>query len=747
MRTTPGPHPSTISPSLSDYWLLRLCSGAFCLLTLALTNADDEEVYSPEELFSRSRDAVVTLTHQDREGNHNGMGTGFVISEDGLIATSLHVIGEARPIQVRFRSGESHEVEAIHAWDRKLDLAVLKINASNLTPLPLGDSDSLREGQAVVAIGNPMGLEQSIVSGIVSGIREFEYSDMIQLAIPIEPGNSGGPLLDRKGKVHGLLNLKSTVTANLGFATPINMLQRLLEKPNTVPLHQWLRIGALNPNHWEAVMGAHWNQRTGRIKVSGMGNGFGGRALCLRVDTDVEFPYEIEVHVRMNDESGAAGLVFGSDGGDRHYGFYPSNEQIRLTRFDGANVFTWQILEQIPSPHYRPRDWNHLRIYHDSDKIRGYLNGHLILESQDKGLPAGRIGLAKFRDTEAVYKQFIFRQLSPGDTDSRTSEDTFSQLKPLIYSADDFDTESLIENLQATPQEARHWLTDEASALEQRAARLRGLGTQIHRLDVANALRNELNRDEDEINLWKAALLIAKHDKPDLNIEDYLNVIEEMTRELKESLDTDLSPRQKLNRLVDYLFRQNGFHGSYFDYRNKANSYLDNVIDDREGLPITLSVLFMELGRRAGIDGLTGFPLPYHFLVKHSARGTDTLIDVFESGNFLTYSEADKIVHERQRGTFDSSQLNSASKQEIINRMLRNLASFAQSDEDLGESLPYLDLLIAINEDEASYRLERSWIRLRNRDQDGAKEDLQWILDHEPDGVSLNRVREALESL
>src|SRR5262249_7482430 len=141
--------------------------------------------------------------------------------------------------------GKKYDVTSIEAFDRPLDLALIRIAAKGLPMLPLGDSESLKQGQGVVALGNPQGLRHSVVSGIVSGTREIDGRQMIQLAIPIEPGNSGGPLLDLTGRVHGLLTMKSAVTDNLGFAVPINALKPLIEKPNPTPIARWLTIGAL----------------------------------------------------------------------------------------------------------------------------------------------------------------------------------------------------------------------------------------------------------------------------------------------------------------------------------------------------------------------------------------------------------------------------------------------------------------------------------------------------------------------
>src|SRR6185295_3951592 len=165
--------------------------------------------------------SVVVITHTGRDGKQAGLGTGFIVSADGLIATNLHVIGEARPISVQLADGRTFEVTSVHASDRQLDLAVVRIAAEKLPALALGDSEKLPTGEAIVALGNPRGLKNSVVSGVVSGRRELEGRNMIQLALPIEPGNSGGPIVDLAGKVQGIVTLKSAVSENLGFAVPV----------------------------------------------------------------------------------------------------------------------------------------------------------------------------------------------------------------------------------------------------------------------------------------------------------------------------------------------------------------------------------------------------------------------------------------------------------------------------------------------------------------------------------------------
>ena len=276
-----------------------------------------------ERLVKRARPSLAVITVPGRDGRKQGLGSGFVIAADGLIGTNLHVIGEgASNLRAtgRRQTPECNQRARLGPVSRPGHTA---IDAQGLTPLPLGDSDALREGQSVVALGNPQGLRHSVVAGLVSGRRDIEGRSMIQLAIPLEPGNSGGPLLDRQGRVCGILTMKSAVTANLGFAVAINELKALLNKPNPLPIASWVKIGSLDPHEWQAALGGDCangpagSPSRAKAKVS-------AAARCLSMAEAPKLPFEMAVHVRFDDEVGAAGLVFGSDGGELHYGFYPT---------------------------------------------------------------------------------------------------------------------------------------------------------------------------------------------------------------------------------------------------------------------------------------------------------------------------------------------------------------------------------------------------------------------------------------
>jgi len=141
-----------------------------------------------------------------------GIGTGFVISKDGYVVTNQHVIDKASKITVNFDEDKQYEAKVV-GQDYELDLAVLKIDGNkNFTTVKIGDSDSMRVGDWVIAIGNPYGLDHTVTAGVVSAkgrpieIEDRVYKNLIQTDAAINPGNSGGPLLNTKGEI--MLKLK-----------------------------------------------------------------------------------------------------------------------------------------------------------------------------------------------------------------------------------------------------------------------------------------------------------------------------------------------------------------------------------------------------------------------------------------------------------------------------------------------------------------------------------------------------------
>jgi len=714
----------------------------FSLLVLALPPAVLSKPPQPaakslqksvEAIAQEVKPSVVKVLQEGREGL-DGLGTGFVVSADGLIATNLHVIGEARRLEIEMSDGTKHEVTEIAATDSHWDLALLRVAAKDLKPLPLANSDSIKQGQPVVAMGNPEGLAFSIVDGVVS-----EYPDvvnevpMIRLAMPIERGNSGGPLLDRQARVLGLLTMKSAVTDNLGFAMPVNELKRLIAEPNPVPMDRWLTIGVLNPKSWQPALGSRWTQRSGTLKSAGMGSGFGGRTLCLSKSNVKMDVFEVAVSVKLDEESGAAGLLFCAQDHDHYYGFYPSNGRMRFTRFEGADVYSWTVLSEFPTEAYRPGTWNHLRIRVEPDKITGWVNGQRVLVHEDTGLRGGQVGLCRFRSPGAEYRGFrVGADLA--DKPIPTALATTIDKALDQFTSSQTGRDQTIKELLSEHTAARHLLLERRRELEEKIAALKGLDKDLHRSAVTRDLITELAKPEDKIDLLRAALLIARHDNAEVEVSHYLQQFGRMVDELKADPEIRKGTASAVNRLNRYLFEESGFHGSRHDYANKSNSYMSELLDDREGLPITLGVLYLELAHRLNVPNVFGVPIPGRFMIgwKDGPEGELQLVDVFNRGKAFTVEEA--ALELSDRGRFDDTELEPAAKRDIVLRMLRNLLRIALDEESSAkDSLPYLDLTVAIDPDASVERLTRAQMRQRLGDKAAAREDVQWLIEHFPE--------------
>jgi len=160
------------------------------------------------------------------------LGTGFVISKDGFIVTNNHVVDDVDTIKVAFSDGSELDAEIV-GRDPKTDIALIRVQAPEpLAALPLGNSDAVRPGDWVVAIGNPFGLSHTVTAGIVSAkgrnIGQGPYDDFIQTDAAINPGNSGGPLLNLQGEVIGINTAINPRANTIGFAVPVNMAKAIL---------------------------------------------------------------------------------------------------------------------------------------------------------------------------------------------------------------------------------------------------------------------------------------------------------------------------------------------------------------------------------------------------------------------------------------------------------------------------------------------------------------------------------------
>jgi len=204
-----------------------------------------------QAVAKRATEGVVGITVErvqqsklfDKNGTTEvGVGSGVIVSSDGYILTNNHVAGgKSKRIVVSLADGRNVDGEVVWA-EPVLDLAVVKVNLTDLAPLVLGDASKLEVGEPAIAIGNPLGLEfqRSVTSGIISALNRTiridteagsnYMEDLIQTDASINPGNSGGPLLNSNGEVIGINTIKVSSAEAMGFAIPINIVKPIIEK-------------------------------------------------------------------------------------------------------------------------------------------------------------------------------------------------------------------------------------------------------------------------------------------------------------------------------------------------------------------------------------------------------------------------------------------------------------------------------------------------------------------------------------
>ena len=210
------------------------------------TDSTDGTAMSVKQIASVVSPSVVAITTEQMSGSQtwfggyyvqSGAGSGVIISQDGYILTCAHVVSGATSVKVQLDNGETYDATIVGS-DTTSDIAVIKIEATGLTPAVIGDSDALAVGETVVAVGNPLGtLSNSVTDGIISALnREVTVEDndmtLLQTDASISPGNSGGGLFNANGELIGVVNAKSSYSEaeGIGFAIPINTAMEIAQE-------------------------------------------------------------------------------------------------------------------------------------------------------------------------------------------------------------------------------------------------------------------------------------------------------------------------------------------------------------------------------------------------------------------------------------------------------------------------------------------------------------------------------------
>ena len=256
---------------------------------------------------------------------------------------------------------------------------------------------------------------------------------------------------------------------------------------------------------------------------------------------------------------------------------------------------------------------------------------------------------------------------------------------------------------------------------------------------------------QEDFGLAEACLLIAQDAYPDLDVAHYLARIDALAATVRSRVAGDAFAQQKVVALNRHLFTELGFSGNARDYYDPRNSYLNEVLDRRTGIPITLSVLYMEIGRRLGLR-LQGVSFPGHFLVKLRVSGGQLVLDPFCGGE--AQSEADlrarlaQVLPQREAQTLPLAQfLQAASSRQILARLLRNLKGIYLQSEEAQNMLEVMQRMVMVAPHAAEEVRDRGLAYYRMDCFRAALADLQDYLERRPDAPDAAEIRDKAAAL
>ncbi|MEW6296535.1 MAG: tetratricopeptide repeat protein [Thermodesulfobacteriota bacterium] len=246
-----------------------------------------------------------------------------------------------------------------------------------------------------------------------------------------------------------------------------------------------------------------------------------------------------------------------------------------------------------------------------------------------------------------------------------------------------------------------------------------------------------VGQTEDALDLAEAALLIAQEEQPDLDVPSYLRRLDELAAAVQARLPVPPTPGDIIRHLNEQLFQVEGLRGNEQAYYDPRNSFLNEVLDRKTGIPITLSVIYLEVGRRLGLP-LVGVGFPGHFLVKYTGPEGEIVLDPFFGGVTLTREQLTQKLQTLYGGQHPPlaqlpQLLAPATKKEILARMLRNLKQIYWQQGDLPRTLGAIDRLLLILPDDAPEVRDRGVVHHRLGHFHAALQDLRRYLQLAPD--------------
>lgn len=257
-----------------------------------------------------------------------------------------------------------------------------------------------------------------------------------------------------------------------------------------------------------------------------------------------------------------------------------------------------------------------------------------------------------------------------------------------------------------------------------------------------------VTRPDPAVDLAHASLLIACEEYPHLDVPRYLSRLDEMGTALRDRLAEEPRPERSVMALNRYVFQEEGFRGNTEEYYDPRNSYLNEVLDRRTGIPITLSTVYMEVGRRLGLR-LHGVGMPGHFLVKYVGPAEEIVIDPFNGGAILSHADCQRLLDKLYQGkvAFEPRFLATVGTRQILNRMLSNLKAIYFKKQEFAKALSVVDRLLILEPRTATEVRDRGLLLSQLKRYPEATADLQRYLKLAPGAEDSEVICDHLRSI
>jgi regulator of sirC expression with transglutaminase-like and TPR domain len=253
---------------------------------------------------------------------------------------------------------------------------------------------------------------------------------------------------------------------------------------------------------------------------------------------------------------------------------------------------------------------------------------------------------------------------------------------------------------------------------------------------------------DSAIPLAEASLILACEEYPQLEISPYLDLLDRMAEVAAQRLSPADSPRETIRKINMVLFEIFQFRGATEDYYDPRNSFFNDVLDRRVGIPITLSTVYMEVSRRLKFP-IVGVGMPGHFIVKYSDRSEEFFLDPFNRGEVLSRDDCRSRIYERYGDAveFSDRMLGRVTHRQILWRMLNNLKEIYLKAYAFDKGLAIVDMMLMVDPEEIPQFRDRGLLRLQLRQFAGASRDLEHYLRHSPGATDREEIENHLKEL